>query len=116
MSLLRKCLRFIDSFVIIRFALIYLLTCRARYKTLLKDQSLLWQFRARCSENYKPFGDDEAGFFICVLSLWSGRESGSDQSRNLTQIAGATNKCRLKQRLSDLSESHFDSDFWRALT
>jgi hypothetical protein len=61
------------------------LTCRARYKTLLKDQSLLWQFRARCSENYKPFVDDEAGFFICVLSLWSGRESGSDQSLDLIE-------------------------------
>ena len=70
---------------IIATALIYLLTCRARYKTLLKDQSLLWQFRARCSENCKPFGDDEAGFFICILSLWPGRESGSDQSLDLIE-------------------------------
>jgi hypothetical protein len=117
MSLLRKCLRFIDGFVIIRPALIYLLTCRARYKILLKDQSLLWQFRALCSENCKPFGDDEAGFFICFFELgpWPRKQlrpvAGFDR-----KIAGATHKYRLKHRLSDLSESHFDSDFWRALT
>jgi hypothetical protein len=109
-------LHFHGHFVKIQAALIYLLTCRARYKTLLKDQSLLWQFRARCSENCKPFANDEAGFFVCVLCflVWSQKRfrpvAGFDR-----KIAGATHKFRLKQRLSDLSESHFDSDFWRAL-
>jgi hypothetical protein len=78
-------LHILDRFVKIPTALIYLLTCRARYKTLLKDQSLLWQFRARCSESYKPFANDEAGFFICVLRLWPGRESGADQSLDLIE-------------------------------
>lgn len=31
------------------------------------------------------------------------------------QIAGATHKCRLKRRFSDLSEAIFDSDFGETL-
>mgnify|MGYP003512244030 CR=1 FL=1 len=59
-------------------ALIYLLTCRARYKTLLKDQSLLWQIRARCSENCKLFEDDEAGFVICILIVFRAAKAVRD--------------------------------------
>ena len=81
----RNCLRFIGCFVTIQAALIYLLTCRARYKTLLKDQSLLWQFRARCSENCKLFEDDEAGFFICFLSLGQAAQAVQDQSLDLIE-------------------------------
>ena len=58
-------------------------------------------------------------FVFCVLCFksvaWPRKQlravAGFDR-----KIAGATHKCWLKQRLSDLSESHFDSDFWRALT
>jgi hypothetical protein len=69
-SVSRREVAFLAQIDIIQRALIYLLTCRARYKKLLKDQGLLWQYRARCSENCKSFEDDEAGFFyLCFESV-----------------------------------------------
>lgn len=49
-------------------------------------------------------------FFVLTLGLaWFQAVAGFDR-----QIAGATHKFWLMSRLSDLSEGHFDSDFWRA--